>query len=179
MRLLGYVSALAVLGLSCRVLYLQGENSRMHEAFANVYASTDASFSACVLPQLRGRTASGGALALEFPRQKPLLLLVSNKACPNCTGALEKWGRLVKRLPVDGLVFDLGRSYSDSELESAGVASENVGVAVDAADPYRTLFAATPSVILVGRTGAVLGVWRGELSARRVAAIESSVAALI
>jgi hypothetical protein len=77
MRYLVFLGALAISGLSGSVVYLSRQNSRLHGTLAKVYASSEAAFSACLLPTLKGRTAAATNVSIQFPRQRPLLLLIT------------------------------------------------------------------------------------------------------
>lgn len=175
-----YLSWLLVLVLAALVLHLSRQNRRLVATVTAVTAVSASSASACILPPITALTATNQSFVLEFPRSRPVMILVSDRNCPYCDAAIDQWKGLLKLYPrVEGLLYDRARSYGLPELNRQGVELRNVLVSLPLVTPYTELLSGTPTFMLVGRKGRVLGVWKGRLSAQTIETIKLTVEALL
>ena len=131
-------------------------------------------------PPLVTTTATGTRTQLEFPRQRAVLLLASDRECLYCKSALSAFRELTASYPaIDHWIYDSTASYSGADLTREGVEATRVLVPVSATAPWPELLRKTPSVILVGKTGRVLGLWPGELDGGRLKSVRTSLEALL
>ena len=181
MSVINGIMAILLLGMSGALIYVDLQNVQLKRDLKTAFDVTQARVAACVLPALLSTTADSAAMELAFPRSRPLLLLSSRSDCKFCTNALKGWVELIAnyRNQVDGFVYDGSRSYSSAELRQSGVDPGTVFTPTAKISPYRELLSTTPTVMLVGRSGRVLAVWRGELSPDRLRVIRSAIQGLM
>jgi len=164
----------------CLLVYVANDNQRLKKSLAIAIDGMSSSTSACVLPELVSATASKTQVDIGFPRAQPLLLLSSRSTCPYCKTALQSWTAFVAKHPeLDHFVYDGTHSYTLNELQQHNVDPATVLISRASVAPYNDLLTTTPTVILVGRTGRVLGLWSGELSTERMKVIDQSVSGLL
>lgn len=162
-RLLPAVASLVLAGI---VYYQRNENIRLTTGLSAAVMALESSASACAVPSSTARTAAGSMLSLDFPRQRPLLLLVTDRNCSYCQSALSGWSQTLQRFPlIDGFIFDSHNSYSRADFDKWNLSLGRVLLSLTPIAPYQRIIDTTPTVVLIGRTGFVLGLWTGELSA--------------
>ncbi len=175
-----YLSWLAIVGLSALIVHLSNQNRRLVASVSALTAAAATSATACLLPPKMATTASNAAFVLEFPRTRALMLLASDRNCQYCESAIENWSSLLKDFPaLEGALFDGRRSYPVAELARHGISPNRVLVSLPAVAPYKDLLSGTPALLLVGRNGRVLGIWKGPLSASAMQSIKLTVGALL
>lgn len=166
--------------LSAWLLYLARENFSLRTALQSALAGLDASSTACILPEVHANTLTGASLSLKFPRQRPTLILSIQRGCAYCNSALNTWPNLLRSIPtVDGIVYEGGGPYSSFELENSGIHPSSVITSSLTTLPYSELLRPTPTVMLIGRSGRVLGRWTGELSGAQALLIEIRIHTLL
>ena len=139
-------------------------------------STTAAAVSAFIIPAFSSDTMAERAVTVDFPRQHSLLILAAQRSCPYCRLALQSWASLRRSCPqLDGFVYDPGGSYSLRNLQQAGVDPATVLTTRIDVSPYDRLFGATPTVMLIERSGRVLAVWIGELSHDRLTQIQAAI----
>jgi hypothetical protein len=139
-------------------------------------STTAAAVIAFTLPAFSSDTMAERSVKVDFPRQHPLLILAAQRGCPYCRLALQSWASLRRNRPqLDGFVYDPGGSYPLRNLQQAGVDPATVLTTRIDVSPYDRLFGATPTVMLIERSGRVLAVWIGELSHDRLAQIQAAI----
>jgi hypothetical protein len=173
------LAAMAVL-LSAVVFFLARQNIALRKSLDASITTAETAVSACTLPPLTGFTAADTTFNLDFPRPKPVLILVADRNCPYCGSALKNWAALEKQFPtVDALIYDKKRSYARSDWEGAGIQLQHVLVSVPPIMPYNQILTGTPTVVLISRNGGVLGSWKGELNGQLLGKITTSVSTLL
>lgn len=172
--------SLGVVLVSIWLVYLSRENYNLRQQLTSALASLDVSSTSCVLPPVTSSTATGANLTLTFPRDRPALILSIRRGCDYCNSALNTWPALLRITPgIDGIIYEGTGPYSRLELEASGIAPEVVMKTPLTTSPYSELLRATPTVMLVGKSGCVLGKWTGELSRQQVARISAAIRTLL
>jgi hypothetical protein len=113
------------------------------------------------------------SLGIDWSKSERTLLLALSKDCHFCTESAAFYQRLAKdRNNSSGsrLIAVFPQPITDGAKYLEGL-----GVTVDEIKQYSTrgaVTSATPTLIMVGRTGDVLGIWTGKLTADKETEVE-------
>lgn len=172
--------SIATIFLSCALLYVARENRRLGREVEIAVAAAVTGPSACMLPPIRTVTMAHEPFAADFPRDRPIIILATDRNCHYCGAALNRYAELIRKLPpADALVYDGKRSYTLPDIGGAGIRPSNVLIYPLGPGPYNELLGATPTILLISRTGRVLGRWKGELTDSRTEDIRRTATLLL
>jgi len=180
-KLVKYLPGVCILALASVSIFEARQASDLRRQLTVALRSVDLSAVACVLPsEYSFRTTLGAFAQIEYPRPHAVLLLAISKDCPFCSSALSQWLVLERKFPeLDAFIYDAKRSLSENELYRDGIDPARVLVGNEVSPIFADVLKATPTVVLVARTGRVLGSWRGELTSEEMSTIQSGIKALL
>ncbi len=175
-----HLSTVLAAALAAACAYVGWQNGRLRRRVLALSAGAAASYSGCVLSGLTAQAADDSRVEVRFPRQRPVLFLAADSGCHYCAEAIPAWVKLATDHPaLDNYLVNKRNSYSAADLRSLGLNLKRVLTLQQPGAPYSSLLAATPTTVLAGRDGTVVGVWRGPLNGERIDQIKETVRAIM
>lgn len=165
--------ALLAIGLLTVNIFLQRQNHELSSRIANLEAGegplVGSSFS-----QITGTDLNDAIVTLDFSRQSGRsLFLVVSRSCTYCGRNWKYWLRLLESHPkAEVVVADVAGDVSASYFREVGSRVPERVLKLNGLTRVEYGLRITPTTIVLGPNGRVLGVWLGVLNDKRVVAIQ-------